>query len=174
MKRATIRLGPVLVGSDLSQPEKLERNRWYYHPAALRLPDGGVPLVIDHNPERPIGRVHQVYETTDDEGRAVYCRATVTADPPHWLKERFTQASLCFLEEDAIALGNGAVLYTAGIVREVTLRSPRANPARDRSARVIKLETIKQTAMPMSRRRPEVDLRPKLLVRNFGAVLDVR
>lgn len=154
MKTATIRLGPILVGPDLSQPEKLERNRWYYHPGALRLPAGGTLLVVDHDLEQPVGRVHELYETRDDEGRAVYCRATIT-DEPRWLRERYTAASVSFVEEDGIALGRGAVLYMRGELIEISLRSPSGNPARDRSARITHLETIeepwKPVAMPTKR-----------------------
>lgn len=57
---------------------------------------------------------------------------------------------------------------------EVTLRSPLANPARDRSARIVKLETIEQqTWKPKPKRAAAPDL-PRLLVRDFGTILDVR
>ena len=146
---ATIRLGPIVNASELVWDEKLEAGRYHYTAGAIRMPNSPVPVVLDHDLERPVGHVRRL----DEHDGALHAH-TVIDKPPRWLRDH-NKASIAWAEDDAIAIGTEGLLVLRGELVEVTLVSPGETP-RERTARVVKLTRITE---PPPRRRTDLERR---------------
>jgi hypothetical protein len=101
-----------------------------------------VPLVVDHDYSREIGRVMSLDALQWVDGRWWTAHVTVTDKPP-WLK-RGTGASFESKPLDKMDI-NGWTYVRNAIVREVTVTSPDYEP-RDPGARVLALHPTETTA----------------------------
>ena len=94
-----------------------------------------MPLLVDHDPEQEIGRVHQLVEWNDLDGPWLVARANVT-DPPGWLK-RGTKASFGFKAPRCSSFVPDYIY--GGYVTEVTVCSASHKP-KEPLAEVVVLE----------------------------------
>ncbi len=149
--------GPVKHSGSLYARDGL---RWL--PAA-----SDVPLVVDHDPSREIGRVTSISVIHGFGGRWWAALATVTKKP-YWLK-RGTGASFEFIALHRMEL-NGWDFVRSAIVREVTVTSPSHEP-RDPGAKVLTIGPSREKPAAegvMFHERPGTIIR-----RNVGQVLAV-
>ena len=79
---ALIKFAPVLTAERWGDPKWTRPGRTFYWNGALKLIPGRVtPLVVDHNLERQVGVVHELFTMELTDGPWICARATVT-DPP--------------------------------------------------------------------------------------------
>ena len=93
-----------------------------YWPGAPRfLPtETEIPLLVDHNMERQVGVVHELFKLYWIDGGPWICaRATVT-DPPIWLKRHETKASFGRRDTHSTPVGE-SLRVTSAFVKEVSL-----------------------------------------------------
>jgi hypothetical protein len=104
--------------------------RQLYEPGSLKFAPGRseVPLLVNHDDDRGIGVVHELFQMDWTEGPGICARATVT-DPPGWLK-RGTRASF----RESVYRRRGpdfgpADRVVGAIVGEVSVLAPGVAPA---------------------------------------------
>jgi hypothetical protein len=136
-----------------------------------------VPLVVDHDMGREIGRVMSLHALQWVDGRWWTAHVTVTDRPP-WLK-RGTGASFEYKALDKMDI-NGWSYVRNAIVCEVTVTSPDCEP-RDPGARVLTLhpaETVRSSkpspTATSDRAGGEVFYGGPVIRRPIGQVLGVR
>ena len=85
-----------------------------------------IPLLVNHDPDRRIGTVHELARMGWTDGPWVVARATVD-DAPAWLRTQ-RKASFGFIPHSTRTYSNGDLIAGA-LVREVTVLSPGRKPA---------------------------------------------
>lgn len=172
--RAVVRLGKIYAGERSSDiPKGLLR----YDRGGMKLwPIGTIPLLIDHEEGKRIGRVLGLDTLRDIDGDWLVARADLYPDAPAWIRKG-TPASFysMLLHESSFVEG-----YVYGAyVREVSLLH-REKPA-EPGARVALLYEPKATPPPRERAnelatgpRAAQLRKPGVLIRDFGEILAVR
>jgi hypothetical protein len=146
--KACIRVAP-LYSPERQPPEWCSDGRNLYSRGGLKFFPGrkDVPLLVNHDPDREIGRVHQLVEWDDIGGPWLVARANIT-DAPEWLKKD-TGASFGFKAPNESSFIDGWVY--SGYVTEVTVCSPSHKPI-EPGAKVVLLERkAPPAAKPKSR-----------------------
>ena len=83
---ALIKFSPVLTAERWSNPRWTRPDRTFYWNGALKLiPGQKTPVVIDHDMERTVGVVHELFTMEWTDGPWICARATLD-DPPGWLR----------------------------------------------------------------------------------------
>src|SRR5436190_5253124 len=123
---ALIRLGPTASAEIMNSD--LERRTLY---GRVRMLPAGAPVVIDHDENRSIGRVLDVFEMWDSvhgvRSRWITARARIDDDKrPGWLKTG-TGASISMLPLSK-SEWNGWPITRDGALEEVTVCSPDTRP----------------------------------------------
>lgn len=117
---ALIRFAPILSAEILLDPSKLRAGRSLYQDGGLTLVKDA-PVVIDHDMDRPIGRIEELFRHEDTDGPWYVARCTIDR-APGWVR-RGTPASFSFanlgVRQD---LGAGERILRA-LVTEVTVCS---------------------------------------------------
>ena len=95
-REVIVKFAPICSIERLGNPIWERPGRTMYWPGALRfLPtETEIPLLVDHNMERQVGVVHELFQLDWTDGGPWICaRATVT-NPPGWLKRARDQGQL--------------------------------------------------------------------------------
>ena len=92
------------------------------------LPGQPTPLVVDHDMEREVGVVHELFTMEWTDGPWICARATVEK-PPGWLRTYQTKASFGSWRVHSTTHDDGWVRVTRALVKEVSLLSPAVEPA---------------------------------------------
>jgi len=167
-----VRLARVFTMEDALDLERVTSDHYQSGSFQPLLPGTPVPVVIDHDESRAVGRVTEVYEYEDwGGGRWFWVRASLT-DPPGWLSKR-TGASFGFIAHRTQDMGDWRRVLRMSVT-EVSLLSPSVEPAEPR-ARVTWIGS--PAAVSTSDRAVAGDtlLAPGRIVRrNIGKVLRVR
>ena len=123
-----VRFAPVVNADRLNNPTWERPGRTMYWSRALRfLPtQTEIPLLVDHNMERQVGVVHELFEMDWTNDPWICARATVT-DPPAGLRRYETKASFGRWNIHATEVGE-CERVTSAFVREVSLLSPAHEP----------------------------------------------
>ncbi len=146
MKKAVIRLGPLITPDIWEDRTLVREGRWYYgHPSHFQIIPGA-DVRVDHDGEQSVGKLlDQPFRWSDGDGEWLACRAEIT-DAPAWLKAG-TAASIGFAEHDAITTPFGAgTRFGGGLIREVSLVSPNEQP-REKLAKVVLLRNVEPVAL---------------------------
>jgi hypothetical protein len=161
---ALIRFAPVFSTEQVLDPALVVRGRTLYQAGSLTL-EGEVPVLVDHDHDRPIGLVHELLEHTDADGSWHAALVSLDESVPGWVK-RGSAASFAIATVERQQIGD-TTRVLRGLVFEVSVLSPGVKPA-EPLAQVL---TIRRTEAT-----PAVDdNRPTLLVRpSIGQVLGVR
>lgn len=83
MKRAAVRLGRVYAG----ETEIPEGRLYYGHRMKLALWQKDVPLLVDHDEARQIGRVRELYTFKDTSGDWLTVSVELDPDAPGWVRK---------------------------------------------------------------------------------------
>jgi hypothetical protein len=91
---ATIKLAPVWTFERHTDPRWNRPGRALYEPGSLRFLPGRteVPLLVDHNEDRQIGTVRELFRMDWIDGPWI-CAHAVLDEPPVWMKQHETKAS---------------------------------------------------------------------------------
>ena len=118
---ALVKLAPVVSAERLNNPTWERPGRTMYWSGALRfLPNRSeIPLVVDHNMERQVGIVHELFEMDWTDGPWIVARATVV-DPPSWLMAGYTEASFARWTVHSTQVGESDRV-TRAFAKEVSL-----------------------------------------------------
>ena len=126
---ALIKFAPVLTAERWSNPRWTRPDRTFYWNGALKLiPCQKTPVVIDHDMERIVGVVHELFTMEWTDGPWICARATLD-DPPGWLKTYETTASFARWDVHSTPHDDGWDRVTRAFVKEVSLLSPAVEPA---------------------------------------------
>jgi hypothetical protein len=165
MKIALVLLAPTARHNTLTNPVLTREERTHY--AKLTAPDWrDHPVLLDHDESQPIGAVTRMHELEHLIGTSWttwhVAEVQLARDAPEWIKKG-TPASISTrpFSETSEPWTPNRIIWNA-LLLEVSLLSAGVRP-REPHARVLHL-----------REEHDVDLQPKLLVRNCGTVLDVR
>jgi hypothetical protein len=129
---ATIKLWRLVDGANLYD----RTGRELYWRGAMKLgsalqnarqSDDPVPVLVNHDDDRPIGVVRHLFNFVDTDGDWLCAACTVTS-PPSWLK-RGTAASIC----TQITMRSEENRVVRGYVPEVPVLSPGVRPAEPRA-----------------------------------------
>ena len=129
-REVVVKFAPIVSVERLGNPIWERAGRTMYWPGALKfLPtQTEIPLVVDHNMDRQVGVVHELFQLDWTDGGPWICaRATVT-DPPIWLKRHETKASFGRWDIHSTPVG-GSLRVTSAWMREVSVLHPQSNPA---------------------------------------------
>lgn len=152
-----MKFAPIVTAERMNNPTWERPGRTMYWPGSLRfLPiHSEIPLVVDHNLERQVGVVHELFEMDWIDGPWVCARATVS-DPPCWLKRYETKASFSRWNIHSTPVGESDRV-TSAFVKEVSILSPTTEP-REPFACVLSIRptetphtTTRTTAAPIAR-----------------------
>lgn len=124
---ATIALGPVVSAERIEAERKLPGRSFYNADALSFLPiHETVPLLIDHDPGREIGRVRSLH-VLDTAGGRWWCAVADVTAPPSWLRKG-TGASIS--RWDTFSTDRwGYDVVRGAFVKEVSVLSPGVKPA---------------------------------------------
>ena len=175
MSAVLLRLAPVVTIAELQKPDSGRPYMLQSGCVERLFPDRVLPVVIDHDKSRVVGRVLEFYENDCwTGGRWLFARCEVT-DPPAWLRKG-TGCSWGYHSLQDQAMPGGWTRELSVAATEVSLLSPSRKPV-DPLARVIWIEEGKDSSA-VGTDRPaagEVILGGRRIVRhNIGQVLGVR
>ena len=137
--KAVIRIAQVAT-PDLYLSDTIRAGRELWHTRALQLAPNPVVLV-NHIPDRVIGRVIELDEWDDTTGRWVVARCELD-DPPGWLRggSRGTAASMSWIDlSHSQEMPSGWRRYNRGLVTEVSVLTHGFEPV-ETLARVVLLQ----------------------------------
>ena len=118
----SIKLAPVLTAERWDDPKWMRPGRAFYWPGSLALiPRQPTPIVIDHDMNRVIGTVTELVTMPFTDGRWIVARGVLDGDPPSWLRQYHTKASLGFWDVHSMPHINGSTRITRSIVEEISL-----------------------------------------------------
>ena len=157
-----------LVGADTLEDindGKIPADRYCQRGGLRLLKTEGVPLIIDHDPTRVAGVVHDVLEFDDTDGAWAWARATIT-DPPDWLR----QGTSCSYGSFPVHRSNHGWTHSS-LVKEVSLLSSNHTPVEPRAH----VAVLRHTSLPSTAAPREIHLPPGAVIRRpSGRVLGVR
>lgn len=142
----------------------------YVQRRGLRLLNSsGVPLVVDHDLERPVGVVHRLLEFNDTDGPWLWAKATISS-PPDWLK----QGTRCSYGWSTVHRSAHGWVHD-GLLSEVSVLSSAQTPVESR-AHVAVLKPKPSPAGGPSVLAGEVIHRPgeRLVRHSIGRVTGIR
>ena len=132
-----IRFAPVYRGDLVLDPVLRREGRTLYGAGAfVTIPDKEIPLLVDHDPDRQIGTVRELFKYENVDGRWHAALVDIT-DPPPWLARR-TPVSFSFIALSRSHL-DGCKTVTRALVREVSIVSSALQPL-EPGARVLTLD----------------------------------
>lgn len=152
-----------------SSDPKLARSRMVQRGALETLTrDQEIPVVVDHDMSRQVGRVREIFVAPDYQGGDWYWASVELTGPPGWLRRdgAVSWSHVPLREQDV----NGTTRLLRGIVKEISILSPSVQPAEPRA----RVEWIGE---PVKRSAGEVIHHPpgtKQVRRGLGQVLGVR
>jgi hypothetical protein len=134
---AIVKFAPVWLADRFDDPTWNRPGRTLYQRGAFQFLPGKstVPLLVDHDDDREVGTVHELFELDWIDGPWIAARATVT-DPPVWLKRGETKASFGSKTYDRREIdirGTSADIVAKAFVEEVSVLSPSVKPAEPRA-----------------------------------------
>lgn len=138
--KALIRIAQVAT-PDLYLTDTIKPGRELYHTHGLQLAPNA-PVLVAHDRDRPVGRVLELDEWDESDGRWVYARCALD-EVPEWLRGgpyNGTSASMGWanIGTDQTMPG-GWRRFNRGLVNEVSILPPTVAP-REARARVVLLQ----------------------------------
>ena len=129
--KALIRIAQIAT-PDLYLTDTIKPGRELYHTHGLQLAPNA-PVLVAHDRDRPVGRVLELDEWDESDGRWVYARCALD-EVPEWLRGgpyNGTSASMGWanIGTDQTMPG-GWRRFNRGLVNEVSILPPTSQPAR--------------------------------------------
>ena len=156
---------------DLYLSDTIKPGRELWHTRGLQLAPNPVVLV-NHDPDRVIGRVLELDEWDDTDGRWVVARCELDA-PPGWLRggSRGTAASMSWIDlSHSQEMPSGWRRYNRGLVTEVSVLTHGFEPV-ETLARVMLLERSTATGSAPRTRASALSADGEVIHLPPGAVL---
>ena len=157
MHKAVVKIAQIAT-PDLSLAETIRAGRELYHPGALQLAPNA-HVLINHDPDRDVGRVVELEEWSDTDGRWVFARCELD-EAPEWLRGGTYSGSAASMSWVNLShnqlMPGGWRRYNGGLVTELSLLTAGFEPV-EKLARVVLLE--RSSRVP--HRRPEPPRCPK-------------
>lgn len=150
---AVIKFAPIVSKEVLLDTDKLRAGRSLYQAGSLTLAKDA-PVVVDHNMEKTIGRVEEIFRHEDVDGPWYAARCSLDR-PPGWLR-RGTPASFAFVNLARQDLGAGERILR-GYVTEVTVCSTSHRPV-DPAAKVCLVRELEPAELARRANPLEIDL----------------
>jgi hypothetical protein len=148
MTKAVVRIAQIATG-DLLLSDTIKAGRELYHPRALQLAPN-VPVLINHDEGRRIGRVVELDEWDDTDGRWVFARCVID-EVPEWLRGGSysgSAASMAWVNlSHSQEMPGGWRRFNRGLITEVNILTPSLEPVEKR-ARVVLLQRSTATVRP--------------------------
>ena len=167
---ALIKFAPVLTAERWGNPEWTRPGRTFYWGGSLKLiPGTPTPLIVDHDMDRRIGFVRELFTMPWTDGPWIVARAEIT-DPPAWLRTYETKASFGRWDVHATRHEDGWERVTSALVKEVSLLSPGVEPSEPRAC----VLSFRPTVEPTASREGQVILGGPTLRRSFPTKLTIR
>ena len=116
-----VKLAPVLTAERWDDPKWMRPDRVFYWPGSLKLiPRQPTPIVRDHDMDDVIGTVTELFTMPFTDGEWIVARGVID-DPPSWLRQYRTKASVGYWNVHSTPHINGSTRITSALVQEVSL-----------------------------------------------------
>ena len=116
-----VKLAPILTAERWDDPKWMRPDRTFYWPGSLKLiPRQPTPIVRDHNMDDVIGTVTELLTMPFTDGEWIVARGVID-DPPSWLRQYRTKASVGYWNVHSTPHINGSTRITSALVQEVSL-----------------------------------------------------
>ena len=116
-----VKLAPVLTVERWDDPKWMRPDRVFYWPGSLKLiPRQPTPIVRDHDMDDVIGTVTELLTMPFTDGEWIVARGVID-DPPSWLRQYRTKASVGYWNVHSTPHINGSTRITSALVQEVSL-----------------------------------------------------
>jgi hypothetical protein len=83
---AVIKFAPAFTAERFLDPASARPGRTMYQRLQFLPSKNAIPLLVNHEDDREIGTVHELFRMDWIDGPWICARATVNADAPSWLK----------------------------------------------------------------------------------------